>query len=709
MITLYRTKLSPERNALVDDLAQYLNTCESEKIECQYIKNGLDIDIKLDLPQDILSHPVYNYAAIQNENDSLVYYYFIMDAKWVAKSTVRLVLSIDSINTFRDRLEWSEKTMVLREHRDRFIVKGEVNYTTRIVDEVDEGIVPLQLLKEDHKVVEFQQPELKWYLMYRTRKNLTAANVSNPVECYAFANRELTLDVPGTIPAGITLVADDLESGTYYYCMYDDNETGGGTFSGGSASVNFVLNASTKRGIVFWKGTQAGRINWNYIALTSSGVLDHSGTVYSHEQVTFDTMNIAHLLTTALEGQILTILEAPVFEIQAGVLYSTVKSLNSIDRTDSRIMKIIELPYAPFEINYNGATDEWSIPTGWSIWDGMLKLNNLNSEFKNSVLSLYLYEFTYNLPYSAGDSRLLEVPHSMERESKLYNSNFYTYKLAYDNFYAQVAFERFKNIQTPTPNISIEFKPTNTINSNMMFKWTVGGANYKKISDYEEFIPVNRNNEISIFSNDYVNYIRTGYNYDKKIKTTSDVQRWVGLGITSGTAVGRSILAGGLVGGGAGAIVAGAASILGATLSSITSQIEADASFKSKLNQLAAQSTGVTGSDDIDLLNYYNGNKLHYITYEPTERMKESLYDLFRYTGYATNIQKLPDLTSRCRYNFIQCEAKFLNEDEDVLKVYIDDIKARYNAGVTVYHNVNFTWDWEQGYENWENSIIYPY
>ena len=699
MITLYRTKLSPERNALVDDLAQYLNTCESEKIECQYIKNGLDIDIKLDLPQDILSHPVYNYAAIQNENDSLVYYYFIMDAKWVAKSTVRLVLSIDSINTFRDRLEWSEKTMVLREHRDRFIVKGEVNYTTRIVDEVDEGIVPLQLLKEDHKVVEFQQPELKWYLMYRTRNDLSTTDISNPVECYAFANRELPL---AEIDTHKIVKPADLDSRLFYYCTYEEN--GAGKIDTGIQGV-ITLGELTRNTFVFYR--DGNKIIWYTMSYNADG----SFTEYTDTTTTADQLDFTKMIRARTRrwktNQLSDILKGAIYPLGVGDVY--IQSLDDIDRTDSRIMKIIELPYAPFEINHNSATDIWTIPDGWEYYYGLLRLKNLNSEFKNSVLSLYLYEFTYNLPYSAGDSRLLEVPHSMERESKLYNSNFYTYKLAYDNFYAQVAFERFKNIQTPTPNISIEFKPTNTINSNMMFKWTVGGANYKKISDYEEFIPVNRNNEISIFSNDYVNYIRTGYNYDKKIKTTSSWQRWVGLGITTGTAIGRSMLAGGLVGGGAGAIVAGAASILGATLSSITSQIEADASFKSKLNQLAAQSTGVTGSDDIDLLNYYNGNKLHYVTYEPTERMKESLYDLFRYTGYATNVQKLPDLTSRCRYNFIQCEAKFLNEDEDVLKIYIDDIKARYNAGVTVYHNVNFTWDWTQDYENWENSIIYPY
>ena len=41
---------------------------------------------------------------------------------------------------------------------------------------------------------------------------------------------------------------------------------------------------------------------------------------------------------------------------------------------------------------------------------------------------------------------------------------------------------------------------------------------FKQTIDYEDYLLVNRNNEETIFSNDYLNYIRTGYNYDKKIR-----------------------------------------------------------------------------------------------------------------------------------------------------------------------------------------------
>ena len=41
---------------------------------------------------------------------------------------------------------------------------------------------------------------------------------------------------------------------------------------------------------------------------------------------------------------------------------------------------------------------------------------------------------------------------------------------------------------------------------------------FKQTIDYEDYLLVSRNNEETIFSNDYLNYIRTGYNYDKKAR-----------------------------------------------------------------------------------------------------------------------------------------------------------------------------------------------
>ena len=521
MITLYRTKLSPERNALVDDLDLYLNSCEKEgPIECQYVKHDLDIEIKLNLPQDILSRPVYNYVAIQNENDSLVYYYFIMDMKWTAKSTVRLVLSIDSVNTFRDRLEWSEKTNVLREHRDRFTVNGASRDLTRIVDEVDEGIVPTQLLLNDIKVRE-NNKDINWYLMYRTKNELTPNSIANPVECFAFASEPLPI-TRSTGTGSITYNAQAFAQGKYYYFTYTDNGAGVAT----SGDYIFTLNATTHKVYRITRSTtDTTKIEVRSMSFDSNGNFVEISVGPRVSSITFVNM-VKMRITNYDTNQYNVIEEGTEWLINAGNYTAiTVMPLSAIDRTDSRIMKIIELPYAPFNATYDAGSDVWTIPSGWTWSEGLLKLDDLNSEFLNNVASLYVNELSYMLPYVAGDARLLEEPHDSLRESKLYNSNFYTYKLAYDNFYAQVAFERFRNIQARVPTIMLEFKPTNTINSTSIFKWAPDGAYYKKIADYEEYIPCSRNNEISIFSNDYVNYIRTGYNYDKKIKNWSTAQR----------------------------------------------------------------------------------------------------------------------------------------------------------------------------------------
>lgn len=467
MITLYRTKLSPERNALVDDLDQYLNRCEKEgPIECQYVKHDLDIEIKLSLPQDILSNPVYNYVAIQNENDSLVYYYFIMDMKWTAKNTVRLVLSIDSVNTFRDRLEWSEKTNVLREHRDRFKYKGNLDLT-RIVDEVDEGIVPTQLLSLDTTIKE-NNKNINWYLMYKTSEELSPTNISNPISCYAFASE--TVLINREAQEEVIMGASEFLENVYYYFIFDEN--GGNCKLSGYRSNNwseFSLTSTTGRVFrIYRSGSNLSITQLNYNA--SGNYVNSLDYSIDYTKIRFDKM---------FKGRILAYKTTDIDEMKLGrtlPLYSNtgnafgILALSDIDRTDSRIMKIIELPYAPFNITYDSPTQIWSLPSGWYLSNGMLQLDNLNREFLNNLSAIYVNEFSYLLPYEPGDSRLLEELHDIDRESKLYNSNFYTYKLTYDNFYAQVAFERISSIQSIIPTIMLEFKPTNTINSASIFK-----------------------------------------------------------------------------------------------------------------------------------------------------------------------------------------------------------------------------------------------
>ena len=130
--------------------------------------------------------------------------------------------------------------------------------------------------------------------------------------------------------------------------------------------------------------------------------------------------------------------------------------------------------------------------------------------------------------------------------------------------------------------------------------------------------------------------------------------------------------------------------------------------MQSKLANLAAQSTAVMGSDDVDLLSYYNGNRLEIKKYDTISQQKEALYKLFFYCGYSHNVIAKPNIRSRYWFNFIQCKPIFNEEGATPYNDYLDDVKSRYQAGVTVYHHHYDTirWDWEQKYENWEVDFL---
>ena len=78
-IKIYKTVLTPSRNALVDDLDEYLNTEATltyEDSSFQYQKLGLDIDIKINITQDVISnYNLGNYVVIAQ--DGKKWYYFI--------------------------------------------------------------------------------------------------------------------------------------------------------------------------------------------------------------------------------------------------------------------------------------------------------------------------------------------------------------------------------------------------------------------------------------------------------------------------------------------------------------------------------------------------------------------------------------------------------------------------------------------------------
>ena len=120
-IYIYDTKITPERNALVDDIETYLGTLTPKysNTSFQYLKLALDMTVTIEATQDhILLHNCGNYVKIVQDNKT--WYYFLINLEWKSTKAIQLKLSIDSINTFSSDLVWSDKTNILRSHKDRY-------------------------------------------------------------------------------------------------------------------------------------------------------------------------------------------------------------------------------------------------------------------------------------------------------------------------------------------------------------------------------------------------------------------------------------------------------------------------------------------------------------------------------------------------------------------------------------------------------------
>jgi len=83
------------------------------------------------------------------------------------------------------------------------------------------------------------------------------------------------------------------------------------------------------------------------------------------------------------------------------------------------------------------------------------------------------------------------------------------------------------------------------------------------------------------------------------------------------------------------------------------------------------------------------------------------LEDYFYYFGYATNRQKLPNLSSRIWFNYVQCTPYFSDGVYSALAPFLEDISNKLQAGVTIFHEVNengiLNWDISQEKENLES------
>lgn len=760
-IRIYQTHLTPSRNALVDNLDDYLASLRPRYSEdnFQYQQLTLDLVMKINVKQVVISgHNLGNYLTIQQ--DGKTWYYFILNTQWSGQQTVKLTLSIDSINTFRNDLTFNAKTSIKREHRDRLKkVNGEL---LRVIDYTNEG---LNFTKVREDIEELRtEDDLDWYLIYKTADELSVNNLNNPVACYMCASKQINVG-GGAATTSVDFIWTDLNEDEFYYFTLSDNDAGqfdlttvGGTLPGDhnfvlgetynisqQTSSTIVIAPRKLNGLIFYR-----KNNKMYYGLQFDGVgsyIIHGTTSYGLSTTTptlpgqppseaaFDNYILAECSKVSFtrgnflrfgntyydysDTAVVNIFKKYPLYLGAG---TNIMPFGDIDRTDSKIMKIIKLPYCPSDYTY--VQGHYNFGEDWIAKQGLLQLKDdavskgfLDEDVVSSSLTSI---FTVA---SVVDTTAVRNDYN---ESKLYHSNFYTYKFVYDSFAKEVKLENFNTYTSSDININITMKMTNTINSKFLFEFNFTQGGLDTTEDYEKYLVINRNNEETIYSNDYINYMRTGYNYDQKVRNQQLLMAGLNTGFSAAStgvagmaqlkqqnlpeatgagvvtkAVTRSLAISSAAG-----TLASLGSLVGSTINGIIGWAQAGHQIEQKQYELQQQATAVSGSDDLDLLSYYNGNRLNVITYKLKAIEEKVVCDLFYYTGYLTNKLEKPNLESRYWFNFIQCSPVFNEEGDTPYNDYIDDIKTRYESGVTVYHSHNGSYDWNQELENWEVSIL---
>ena len=621
--------------------------------------------------------------------------------------------------------------------------------------------------------------DLDWYLIYKTRNLPTQGDLSNPIDCFCIANKPLVISKTGG-GASRTLTPADLPEGQYNYVLASDNPQGSFTAQcdirydgrghnyvnrtftiGGEICEIYEETSSNPQGTVT-TGYQEKIYRLNNFKFVNIGssvaiIMDatflrngahHSYTGSAHN-VSFSgyvfnridrfsawscsngvpsiKINELNFTRVTYDGDIpmqyaqTLISDTMVYNVGTQITRSTI-ALSAIDKTDSKLIKIIKLPYAPVEITYSNGV--YTFPSSWTYTSGLMKLNDaaLATEFSNTINELT----GDDLPIFWNPER--KIRPTDERnwyyENKIYHSDFYTYKIVYDSFVKTFKLENF-DLSEFVPNegfnpkqykIPITFKPTNTINSKFAFNFDMNeddnfGIYYRNQQDFEEFLLVDRNNEETIFSNAYIDYIRNGYNYDQKAKQQQERVSSILTGVQLAAGI-ASFAASGITGGVSAA--AGIALVSGALSSFISlanTRAQNENTIQSKLANLKAQSTNIAGADDVDLMSYYCGNKLRQISYRAIAQDEKFLADFFHFCGYNHPVIETPELTTRYWFNFIQCTPVFNEEGKTVYNDYVDDVKSRYEAGVTVYHyhagvGDQDGWDWNQEYQNWDSWML---
>lgn len=751
-IKIYKTELMPEKNFKIEGIQDYLDeycTVTYSNDNFQYIQLKADIEIKINNFQSLISElNVGNYVRI--EQDNKVWYYFVLSYEWKSKKTIKLYLSLDSVNTIT-YIVFNDKTTVYREHRSR-----------KQIDNIPEGIQPVfyKVPQDDNLILE-DGTHKDWFLIYKNAKNVDTA-----LDCFLCTSDNIHV----VADASTSYINISLLREGYIYIVDGSIKVGEKEFKSGVATYPVIHKTADK--------TEVNLIGSN------------AGLQYEWLPTTENILITSNAIKARYNSQ-LVLGYAPINQSELYVLPSTyessfIKSIDEIDRTDAKLNKIMRLPYCPVDYTYNDGIYGFDTEKiKYNKDENLLQIKDLNMKFSHKVIPNPVVNPFPTLWKNPSPI----VIRNDNYENKLYSSEFYQPRFIYDSFVYTFALEDISQI-IKYDNLVFNYVHTSTINSKSLIDFY--NFRYKRaVVDYPGYLLINRNDDEVIYNSPYINYIKNGINYDRR---NASFNLWSGL-LSSAFGIGGGILnqlgsrisadkyteayqkqryiqdvtlpglendnqrnlsilkypgakdeylkglsttgqayadyerARGITSAYSSQISAGfgratgissIASAIGGVTSTLFSYVMSQKQIEQATEQSKNQAVSVYGADDIDLLKVYSKNKAKLSIYKTSDTMKKILGNLFYYTGYnSESRQYKPDIDSRYWFNFLQCDLEIpYGTLTGVPNEYLDDLRIRYNKGVTIFHkhitpiasqfpNKPHYWNIDQTLENAEINNIY--
>lgn len=611
--------------------------------------------------------------------------------------------------------------------------EGEIE-TWRNIDAVNENINPMLQCRNAEGVnietsISSYLLAQNWYLLYRNQNNPSESLV-NPVECYLIPERATPV-TDGMLTNG-RVYASNLEYGKFYYIPLSVSDITGhitpvqqtislpdGTILGQGLNYNLSL------ALALLQRNKDNTINVYYQNFAMpSGSISQENNYPSNEYIVLNSLPCPYEKRDAyVKTDDFWLGSTDMFNddnMEAWDTGDTPNYLNSVqdlDRTESKNIKLIKLPYCPFnfvavssgiQVTY---TPEWEYTYFGqtnSIDFYALKLRNNNTKLHSNMTTSN--HPLNNLVVDALNPTINDLKRDNLLDSKLLHSEFYKPTYYYDSFSYSIALEKCDISEyidkIDYNSLQIRFDVTSTINSRFMFSFTNYHMRFAD-QNYAHIMPITRNNEEVLYNVPYINYVRTGYNYDVKAKNLSNVANWTGVAL-SGASIVASLFAPGIplkIAGVVGSLVSMAMSLKGA----ITASVQNEQTLQSKIQQTQHQTSSVAGSDDVDLMSVYADNRLKYIVYEPMPNMKSLLKELFFYAGYNSGRMGVPTHNSRVNFDYLECDAVLESVSANMSEEIITELVNTFKNGVTYIHKtdrVTDKWDIEQKYENWEVELL---